>query len=296
MGDITADPNDLMRSIGPQVDHVHVGVLKGIMDTLPHAEVSAAMAQDRKNFEIASDLPVESHQYAATLYLALRHFLVSEHYDGFCVHFDALGRDGRFKQLHMLAASNLMAEGFGYAAEGDILCASLMVAGHHIAPNAHFTEMYAMDFDRNAFLMSHMGEGNWRVARNDAKPKLIQRELRIGGLEDPPTVLFSAQPGPASLVSLANIGSGRFRMVAVEGTILDEESLPHLEMPYFFLRPNKSTVEEVSSRWLQNGGTHHQAMHLGSVTARWELLCGMLGVEFVRLDSACDNIGSPEGR
>jgi L-arabinose isomerase len=285
MGDITSDPNDMMRCFGPQIDQLHVGTLSELMSQVKPAAVEAAMAKDRENFVIAADLPAESHRYASTIYLALREFLLSQHYDGFCVHFDSLGRDGRFRQLHMLAASNLMAEGFGYAAEGDVLCASLMVAGQSLEKHAHFTEMYAMDFDRNAFLMSHMGEGNWKIARRDVKPKLIRRELRIGGLEDPPTVLFSAQPGPATLVSLSNVGGGLFRMVALEGSILDDAGLPGLEMPYFFLRPRIRAVSETATRWLESAGTHHQTLHLGSIAGRWEMLSRILGIEFVRIDT-----------
>jgi L-arabinose isomerase len=39
-----------------------------------------------------------------------------------------------------------MAQGYGYAAEGDVLTASLVAAGHVLIGEAHFTEMYAMDF------------------------------------------------------------------------------------------------------------------------------------------------------
>jgi len=286
MGDITADPGDIMRRLGPQVDHVNAGELATLMRSARPREVDEAIARDRATFDVAADLPPESHRYAATMYVALRQFLVDNRYDGFCVHFDALGKDGRFSQLHMLAASNLMADGFGYAAEGDVLCASLMVAGHLLEPNAHFTEMYAMDFDRNAFLMSHMGEGNWKIARRDARPRLIKRELRIGGLSNPPTVLFGAQPGPATLASLANVGGGAFRVVGMEGTILEEAGLPRLEMPYFFLRPSHGTVAEAATAWLQNAGTHHQALHLGSIGNRWKLLCRILGIEFVRIGDA----------
>ena len=40
-------------------------------------------------------------------------------YAGFSFHFDSIGGDGRFEQLPLLAASDLMADGYGYAAEGD---------------------------------------------------------------------------------------------------------------------------------------------------------------------------------
>jgi L-arabinose isomerase len=141
--------------------------------------------------------------------------------------------------------------------------------------------MYALDYERNAILMSHMGEGNWKVSRRGRKPRLIKRELRIGGLDDPPTVVFSAEPGGTTLVSLANLGGGRFRMVAMEGAILDEVELPKIEMPYFFLRPHSRTVEDTANLWLQNAGTHHQVLLLGNRKARWSAFSRLLGIEFV---------------
>ena len=39
-------------------------------------------------------------------------------------HFDAIGDDGRFARLPLAAASSLMAKGYGYAGEGDMLTAA----------------------------------------------------------------------------------------------------------------------------------------------------------------------------
>ncbi|MBP0652003.1 arabinose isomerase, partial [Mycobacterium tuberculosis] len=80
-------------------------------------------------------------------------------------------------------------------------------------------EMYAMDFELDAALQSHMGEGNWKIARKDKKPKLIDRFLGIGGLDNPPTVLFQGEPGPATLVSLVSLGADKYRLVVSQGTI-----------------------------------------------------------------------------
>ena len=88
-------------------------------------------------------------------------------YAGFSFHFDSIGGDGRFAQLPLLAASDLMADGYGYAAEGDTNTATLMCAAQAMIGDAHFSEMYAMDWDLDSVLISHMGEGNWRVARPD---------------------------------------------------------------------------------------------------------------------------------
>ena len=118
-------------------------------------------------------------------------------YGAFSMHFDSVGGDRRFEQLPLLAASDLMADGYGYAAEGDANTASLMCAGQTLIGDAHFSEMYAMDWELNSVLVSHMGEGNWKVARRDRPVRLVDRELGIGGLGNPPTTVFSAEPGVA---------------------------------------------------------------------------------------------------
>ena len=113
-------------------------------------------------------------------------------YEGFSAHFNIFKEDGRFKQLPILGASNLLAKGYGYAAEGDIHALALTVIGHIMIGNPHFTEMYSMDFEKDAVLMSHMGEGNWKVARKDRPIKLVDRPLDIGDLENPPTPIYQA--------------------------------------------------------------------------------------------------------
>ena len=70
--------------------------------------------------------------------------------------------------------------------------------------------------------MSHMGEGNWRLAREDRPVRLIKRPLGIGGLDDPPTFLFQYRPGPATLATLVSLGGERFRLLVSEGEVLDD--------------------------------------------------------------------------
>src|SRR5207237_7041084 len=92
--------------------------------------------------------------------------------------------------------------GDGFAAERDTNTASLMCAAQTMIGDAHFSEMYAMDWELDSVLISHMGEGNWKIARQDRPIKLIDRPLGIGRLDNPPTPVFSAQPGEATSAAL----------------------------------------------------------------------------------------------
>jgi L-arabinose isomerase len=144
-----------------------------------------------------------------------------------------------------------------------------------------FTEMYAMDFPSDSILMSHMGEGNWRLAHPGRPVRLIKRPLGIGGLEDPPTFLFQYAPGPATLATLVALDDG-FRLVVAEGEILDRDELPKLEMPYGFFKP-ASGVRECMNAWLRLGGPHHQVLNPGHVASAWEVFGALSGIEVVRV-------------
>ncbi len=62
--------------------------------------------------------------------VAIQRILDDRGFGAYTAHFDAIGEDGRFSRLPLAAASTLMARGYGYAAEGDVLTACLVYAGH----------------------------------------------------------------------------------------------------------------------------------------------------------------------
>ena len=282
MGDITVDSSAFMRRIGTQIIHESMGSIYSIFEKVSKKEIDDLIEKQKKYFQIDPKLKREDHEYAVRFEIAIKKFLETNGYEAFSIYFQAVANDGRFRQLPMMAASDLLAEGYGYGAEGDACSATLVAAGHTLIGDAHFAEMYAMDFKRNSILISHMGEGNWKVARKDRPVKLIDRPLGIGGLGNPPTVLFSAQPGSATITSLVALEGEKFRLVVSKGDVLDTEEMPHVEMPYFHFKP-ETGVRNALNGWLKNGGTHHECFNLGDQTKRWKLLCEMLGIEYVEV-------------
>jgi L-arabinose isomerase len=282
MGDIRVDESALIRSLGPEILAVAQGDLYRGMLKVTREQIGEVIAFEDERFEIDPALSAEERADHARMQVAIKHILDEGGYGAYTAHFDAIGEDGRFARLPLAAASTLMAQGYGYAAEGDVLTASLVSAGHVLIGDAHFTEMYAMDFPSDSVLMSHMGEGNWKIARADRPVKLIKRPLGIGRLEDPPTFLFQYQPGPATLATLVSLGGERFRLVVAEGENLDSQELPALEMPYGQFRPNTG-VRGCLNGWLAAGGPHHEVMNLGRHAASWRVFCQLAGIEFVQV-------------
>ncbi|MCF0146033.1 MAG: arabinose isomerase, partial [Eubacterium sp.] len=135
-------------------------------------------------------------------------------------------------------------------------------------------------FKKNACLFAHMGEGNWKTARKDRPVRLINRPLDIGGLEDPPTPVFSAEPGPATVMSLSAVSGEQYRLVMMKGEVLDEEEIPGIPMNYTFFRP-ESGIRKAMDSWLANGGTHHEIFLSGDWIRCLQEVCGILGIEAV---------------
>jgi L-arabinose isomerase len=280
MGDIRVDESALVRTLGPEILAVAPGDMYRGMLAVSAAETDEVIAFEDSRFDIDPRLSAEERRDHARMQVAIERLLTERGFGAYTAHFDAIGEDGRFSRLPLAAASSLMAKGYGYAAEGDVLTACLVAAGHTLIGDAHFTEMYAMDFPSDSVLMSHMGEGNWKIARSDRPVRLIKRSLGIGRLGDPPTFLFQYQPGPATLATLVSLEGERFRLVAAEGENLDSPELPALEMPYGQFRPS-SGLRACLDGWLTAGGPHHEVMNLGHHAADWQAFCQLAGIEFV---------------
>ena len=282
MGDIRVDVHELLRTLGPQVDAIAPGALHRSAAAVSDADVRELIADEDARFAIDPALGRDEREDHARMQLGMERLLVAGGYGAYSTHFDAIAEDGRFARLPLAAASSLMAKGYGYGAEGDALTAALMAAAVDLLGETQFTEMYAMDFPRDAILMSHMGEGNWALARKDRPVRLIKRPLGIGALGDPPTFLFQYATGPATLATLVTLGAERYRLVVAEGEILDTEELPALEMPYGFFRPD-SGVRGCMDAWLRLGGPHHQVLNPGRHADAWRVFCGMAGLELAQV-------------
>jgi len=283
MNDILGDEMSFFKKIGPEFVHETIGTVYRYTKSVTKNEVDARIEHDKTIFEIDPKLSYDSHAYAVKLYLGFKKFLEEKKYDAFTAYFDIFSEDGRFKQLPLMAASHLMADGYGYAAEGDSICAAMVSAAHCLGDmDANFTEMYAMDFEKKAILFCHAGEGNWSTCRKDMKPKLIDRFLGEGGLNNPPTPIFTPQYGLATLTSFAPICGDKFRLVLAVGKILPKSDLKRCEMPYFFWNP-KSGIEKCVENWIKNAGTHHEVINLGNISKRWQMLSDMLDVEFIEV-------------
>ncbi len=279
MGDVITDDMAVYRHLGAEFVYDSIGTVQSRCAAVTEQAIRERVAYERTVFDIDPTMRPGQHEEAVRMYLGIRRYLEDMKYDGYTLHFEECGADGRFVQLPLLAASSLLADGYGYAAEGDASAAMMVSLMHALCGEANFSEMYMMDLKREALLLCHAGEGNWKTCRKDKKPFLMNRVMAEGGLDDPPTPIFTPRPENAQIMSLVHLGGTSFRLVCASGRILDECGLKKIDMPYMFFRPDNG-VRPCVTAWLEHGGTHHETVVLGGYASRIRMLCRMIGIEY----------------
>jgi L-arabinose isomerase len=202
----------------------------------------------------------ESLRDAARIEAGLRGFLDAGGFKAFTDTFENL--DG-LPQLPGLAVQRLMADDYGFGAEGDWKTAALLrilkVAATGLDGGTSFMEDYTYHLDPAGpkVLGAHMLEVCPSIAAG--RPSCEIHPLSIGGKQDPVRLVFTAAPGPAVVVSLVDLGD-RFRLVANEVEIVPPDAeLPRLPVARAVWRPQPD-LTTAAETWLIAGGAHHTVL------------------------------------
>ncbi|RMG04972.1 MAG: L-arabinose isomerase, partial [Planctomycetota bacterium] len=195
------------------------------------------------------------------------------------------------KQLPGLAVQRLMADGYGFGAEGDWKTAALVRAMKVMATGlpggTSFMEDYTYHLDPSGakVLGAHMLEVCPSIAA--ARPSLQIRPLSIGGKEDPPRLVFDAPAGAAVNAAVFDMGD-RFRMLVNDVEVVaPEAALPNLPVARAVWVP-KPDLKTSAAAWILAGGPHHTAFSQAVTAEHLEDFAEMFDVEFLHIGADTD--------
>ncbi|MBD7958803.1 L-arabinose isomerase [Microbacterium sp. Sa4CUA7] len=258
------DKTEAELRFGVQVNTWGVNELADAVAAASDDQVDALVAEYLEAYDVAEELRpgAERHQSlrdGAAIEVGLRTFLEAGGFGAFTTSFEDLGA---LKQLPGLAVQRLMAEGYGFGAEGDWKTAILVrvanVMGAGLPGGASLMEDYTYDLVEGSekILGAHMLEVS--PSLTTAKPRLEVHALGIGGKEDPVRLVFTADPGPAIVVALSDMRD-RFRLVANVVENVDAPDLPNLPVGRAVWKPAPDFATSAGC-WLAAGAAHHTVM------------------------------------
>ncbi|MGH9656833.1 MAG: L-arabinose isomerase family protein, partial [Bryobacteraceae bacterium] len=273
--------------LGYSVNGYGLGDLAARFRDVTDAETNRLVAEYEDAYTLAEPLRAGGKQRqalldAARIEIALRAFLDDANFKAFTDTFEDLHG---LPQLPGIAVQRLMADGYGFGAEGDwktaALVRSMKVMSAGLPGGTSFMEDYTYDFGLGQVLGAHMLEVCPSIAAG--KPSAEIHPLSIGGKSDPVRLVFDAQIGPGVVASLVDVGN-RFRMVVNNVTaIAPQQPLPKLPVARALWTPEPD-LKTAATAWIYAGGAHHTGFSLALNAEHLEAFAEMAGIEFLLID------------
>lgn len=289
VADTEADKVEAQMRLGVSVDAIPLAELVSAVDSAGTSDIDDIIADCEKAYDVVPALRVdgarhESLRYAAAIEIGLRRCLGTE-FTAFTTNFEDLAG---LRQLPGLAVQRLMADGYGFGAEGDWKSAALLrilkVMARGAMGGTSFMEDYTYHLGpgRPKILGAHMLEICPSIAIST--PSCEVHPLSIGGREDPVRLVFDSAPGSGLVVGMVDLGD-RFRLVANTVEIVPpDEPMPRLPVAraVWHPAPDFTTATEA---WLTAGGPHHTVLTTAVDVESLRDFAHHAGIELLVIDS-----------
>ena len=278
--------------MGYHVDYCPVSELMECQKQVKDEEVKALVTEYFKLYDHDAALEDESNENYAVIWnaakaeLAIRAILKAKGAKGFTTNFDDLGQTegSHFDQIPGLASQRLMAEGYGFGAEGDwksaALYRTLWVMNQGMGGGCSFLEDYTLNFngEQSAILQAHMLEVCPLIAA--AKPRLEVHFLGIGIRKSQTArLVFTSKVGKGVTATVVDMGN-RFRLIVNDVDCIEPKPLPKLPVASALWIPQPN-FEVGAGCWIYAGGTHHSCFSYDLTDEYWQDYAEIAGIECV---------------
>jgi L-arabinose isomerase len=289
VGVTEGDKTEAELAFGVQVNTWGVNQLAEAVAAASETAIDELVAVYEAEYDVVPALRAggERHQSlrdGAAIEIGLRSFLEEGGFSAFTTNFEDLGA---LKQLPGLAVQRLMAEGYGFGAEGDwktsVLVRAANVMGAGLPGGASLMEDYTYHLvpGEEKILGAHMLEVS--PALTSGRASLEVHALGIGGKDDPVRLVFSADPGPAVVVAMSDVRD-RFRLTVNVVDVVDpDEDLPNLPVGRAVWKPRPSFAVSAEA-WLTAGAAHHTVMSTAVGLEAFEDLARIVETELLVID------------
>lgn len=284
VGVTEGDKVEAQIQFGWTVDYFGIGDLVQVIDRVSDEEVEQLFEEykelytfDYGNYE---EKTWEEHvKVQAQQEIGIRRFLEEGGYNAFTTNFEDLYG---MKQLPGLAVQRLMAEGYGFAGEGDWKTAAIdrllkiMTRGKDTGFMEDYT--YELASGQEAILESHMMEVDPTLAAT--KPRIVVSPLSMGDREDPARLVFDGKAGEGVVVSMADFGTHYKLLINEVEAFEPTTEAPNLPVARVLWKTKPNFHEGVHS-WIQAGGGHHTVVSLNLTTDQIETWAKLVELETV---------------
>ena len=281
MGDFRVSYEELFARFGIRVSQIDGSRMRRIYDSLTDEAVQAEYRENEKNFIFGDNVLPEEYELSVRSCLALRQYVREEKLTAYSVNFKQVGRDAcGLTSMPFLECCKAMANGTGYAGEGDAMTAAFTGAFLEGYPDASFVEIFCPDWKNDLLFLSHMGEVNYRIAAE--KPEIRRAATNYSPAAFPYAGYTRMKGGKGVYVNIAR-GEKDYRMVLAPAALVDFEEDNFAGSMRGWMRPEGMSTAAFLEQLSRFGATHHSIFVTGATVEEMCFFAKLLRLETVVL-------------
>ena len=277
MLDIYTDMTLQCSSFGGHIEVLEVDELSVLRTEVTQQEIKDKTETIFKEFEVDPDCSPEELNRAAKTAVALDKLVERHNLGSLAYYHKGTGNADNESTMTSVIIGNSLLTGknIPVAGEYEIKNAQAMKIMDAFGAGGSFTEYYAMDYKDDVVLMGHDGPCHPGIAEGKIKVKPLK--VYHGKIGSGLSVEMSVSQGPVTLLSVAETGAGKLKLLVAEA---ESVSGPILEIGntnsrYMFSMGARNFVE----LWNAEGPAHHCAIGRGHIASKIVKLGKMLNME-----------------
>jgi L-arabinose isomerase len=281
MLDVYSDPTQQAAAFGTHIEHLEIGELKVLRQSVTKKEVDEKVKEFRAQFSVLPECEQSELERAAKTACALDKLVAQKKLGALAYYYEGTpGSEEEDIVTSVIAGNSLLtARGVPVAGECEVKNAHAMKIMDAFGAGGSFSEFYAMDFNDDVLLMGHDGPGHLAIA--EGKPILKPLGVFHGKPGKGLSIEMKVKNGPVTLLAVVQTGEGKLKLLVAEG-----ESVPgpileigNTNSRYKFPTGMKNFID----LWSKQGPAHHCAIGVGHIGAKLRKLAALLGLEFVQV-------------
>ncbi len=275
--------------LGYSVNGFGMADLTAAIDAVSEGAIDQLVEAYGDRYDLQEDLRPQGDRHrelreAARIEVGIRRFLESGGFDAFTDTFENLHT---LRQLPGIAVQRLMADGYGFGAEGDWKTAALVrtmkVMAQGLPGGNSFMEDYTYHFEEGqaSVLGAHMLEICPSIA--SGRPRCEIHPLAIGGKSDPVRLVFGVASGPALNACMIDLGD-RFQLLVNTVEVIEPPApLPKLPVARALWQPHPD-LKTAAAAWIKAGGAHHTCFSTNLTVDYLQIFADMAGIDMRVID------------
>ncbi len=279
MGDFLVSDKEVKDAFGIQLVHFGDIEMGKAFESVSDNEIKQETERYKAEFEFPEQIDEDKLSVSVKSCLAVRNAIQSNRLDAFTVNFLDVNKNN-LRTMPFIECCKEMANGVGYAGEGDALTASFVGAIAKSFKDFSFVEIFCPDWKENRIFISHMGEMNYSVAKD--KPKLTENGFPYSEAGYCFKGLAEFKRGKAIFCNVFKDKGEEFKLLLTDIEMVNVDThdfdggirgwfIPNIPVPEF--------LEKLS----ENGAIHHSFIVYDTDIKALEFFGDLLNLKVVRL-------------